>query len=299
VRQHNRQNWKELVRLAAEDRIKGAIEIARDAAEAFALAESQNAEPGEILNAVTNFVTRQSAMAPVLRLSAEIKNAIDTGSLKLVTKVAIEWLEKLSDSLHRFEVELIKSFELSVYKPWVFHSSSSTVSEGIKALAAERSIIGDAYVSESSPGSEGVNTAALLSEIGWETVLMPDSVVFDKILNNDIEVVILGCDAFDDKMFVNKSGSGAIASLASSQQIPVELWATTHKILPSNVLGHLDFSQQGNVEYPGFDGQVEQPLFGFGNMKHVSLIRTETGVMKTDDIKMFMNKLPDIPSGLI
>jgi len=297
--QYHLKGWDELVRFAAEDRTKGAIEIARDAAEAFALAESQKAEPGEIKNAVTNLVTRQSAMAPVLRLSAEIKNAIDTGSLKLVTKIAIEWLEKLSDSLHRFEVELIKRFGLSVYKPWVFHSSSSTVISGIKALGAERSIIGDAFVSESRPGSEGVNTAALLSEIGWETVLMPDSVIFDKILNNDIEAVILGCDAFDDTMFVNKSGSGAIASLASSRQIPVELWATTHKILPSDVLKHLDFSQQGDVKYTGFDGQVEQPLFGFGNMKHISLIRTESGVMKTDDIKMFMNKLPDIPSGLI
>lgn len=272
----DRPHWFQRVIEAAEDRENGAAIIARKAAQAFVLSASENAPESDIRDALRLLTAKQSAMAIVLSLAAELTAALQKGREGVGT-IAEAWVCSLLDADLYFRDELSKSAK-TIDSPWGFFSNSSTVFSGVEALAGE-GLLGRACVAESRPGGEGVEAARKLDQLGWDVVLMPDTRFNDLVREKGIARLILGCDACDDQLFVNKVGSGGLAALARQRSIPVELWTSTHKILARRTLETMfvDGPQGDELAAPG-RVVVSQPLFGLGNLADVSYIRTEKGV---------------------
>ncbi|MFC2170669.1 hypothetical protein ACFLQJ_01675 [Calditrichota bacterium] len=296
------RSWVELLRSAAGNRTSGAAEIALSVAYALLLALEQGASTKKIRAELDNLLHMKQAMAPVLRIALESMSSLDEGGLEQFSNTVSEWKTSLTNANETFLENLVHQMNRSFSKPWVLLSCSSTVLLGMKVLAkvnnSEHSTP-TVYIAESRPGSEGVEVAGKLAEYGWRTLLMPDTVLFDKLITDAVEVIILGCDAIDSEFFVNKSGSAALAALASSLNIPVEIWTTTHKILPQKSVKALKITEQGDIEFHLKDVQTEQPLFSRGKIEHMSLLRTELGVMSDKELQSFANKLTIIPQEIL
>jgi translation initiation factor 2B subunit (eIF-2B alpha/beta/delta family) len=284
--------------MAVSDREHGATDIIIAAANAFKLSVSQGATDKELRAALRDLVAGQPVMAPVIRFAGDLWNILETGGVAGAAKAAQIWSEELGSYFERLQREIVNDVSVLEYFPIGLFSYSSTILSALEMIKEKSGDVGTAIVAESLPGGEGRLTAQRLQSTGWDVTLTPDSVFMDKISSREIGLVILGCDGCDDKEFVNKSGSGAIAALAKISDIPVEIWTTTHKILPRGVFNKLDFSKNLGDDDEEVETPYQQPLFGKGLVEHLSRIRTERGVLSPEQLTEFVNELPRPPASL-
>jgi len=293
-----RTPWRARISALAVDREKGAATIARLSAEALAEGAKGGAPAKPLQGALVELIHGQHAMAPVLRLAADLSAELKSGATKSFLKVAERWVVELSLGAESFQEKLCGSIKSA--DTWAFFSFSSTVHEGLEALS-KAGVIGNAIVGESRPGGEGALTARRLTSLGWKTRLVPDSRLMDLVQQGVPERMILGCDGADGKRFINKTGSAALAALARKAKVTCELWTTTHKLVPPATLDLLHGGQtQGDDLRPfGEDVSVDQPLFGFGDMSDVNTLRTERGRMRPKDVALFLDSLPALDTSLL
>ncbi|MFH0883310.1 MAG: hypothetical protein V2A56_10020 [bacterium] len=283
--------WRARISALAVDREEGAGTIALLAAQALEEGAAGGAPAKPLLGALVELVHGQRAMAPVLRLAADLSSELKGGKTAGFRQRAAEWARELEAAGRDFRNHLME--EIKEAGRWGFYSSSSTVFEGLAALA-EAEIVGEAWVGESRPGGEGSRTARRLKTLGWKTTLVPDSRLFDLVASGFLDCLVLGCDAADGERFINKSGSAALAALARQSGVNCELWTTTHKLVPAATLDllHADETQGNDLHSAGEEIRIDQPLFGIGKMMDANILRTERGRMRPKDVRAFLDSLP-------
>ncbi len=297
------ESWRNKVVSLASDRTHGAMEVTLDIARLFASKPvTEEISSAELKNGLVQIAHGQSAMAPVLRICGDLWNSCVGTSELSVEITAGKWI----DAIDRFDVlfsDHLFSFPSPITeKPFGVFSYSSTLLTGLSHLRNSFRENTSILVPESRPGGEGATTAEHLTKQGWSVTVVPDMVFADMVTAGEVDGLLLGCDALCESRFVNKSGSGALASLVHNNGGWVELWTSTVKVLPNVVFEHLDWKKnQSNdlhqVQKSGYS--VHQPLFGTGNLSDVTRIVTEQGVYRPSEIHGLIQSVPAIPDELL
>jgi translation initiation factor 2B subunit (eIF-2B alpha/beta/delta family) len=290
--------WRARITALASDREQGAAAIARQAATALAEGAEGGAPAKPLLAALIELIHGQRSMAPLLRLAADLSSELRGGKLGHFQEIAEGWAESIENARQEFLDQLEHRFHSG--DRWAVFSYSSTVLEGMQFLR-DSGIEGSVLVAESRPGGEGTQTARQLAAQGWDVTLVADTHLYNRVRSAELDRLVLGCDAVGSKRFINKIGSGALASLARREGVDCEIWTTTHKLVPPAALDLLrvDEAQAGELRPPGEDIRIEQPLFGFGRLEDINLLRTERGVMNVQEVGEFIEKLPALDTGML
>ncbi len=284
-------DWQERIEQVARDHTHGASQLTLWAAQALQQAADQRADHEKLRLAVGKLLRSHRSMAPLLRLCLEVlKLLVDDRSNTTLDAITSRWVRELQQAESHFHRHLLEDVDAAGH--WAFFSYSSTVLSGVRALAG-RGVTGRALVAESRPGGEGRNLAAGLAAKGWRTVLVPDALFMDRVAEGRVEKLILGCDAADDRIFVNKVGSGSLAAAMRRAGGEVEIWATSHKLLPTSGISLLGIEEVQSEEFGSQEDQVavEAPLFGTGDLKHVNHFRGEWGAWTLREIKHYVYEL--------
>ncbi|MBD3167201.1 hypothetical protein GF324_11420, partial [bacterium] len=172
--------WRDALQRAAENRQDGAQTIALDVLEALASARPDNLSKEELDRALHTLQKGQPAMAPILRVCAEIRAHMDkpAGDLIQACRTMLQNYRTMQD---RFLEHLKHDPPEAGRRPWVFFSWSSTVNRGMQTLFSESFEVPAALVGASRPGGEGRKTAAWLRERGVEVQLLSDADLFDRV----------------------------------------------------------------------------------------------------------------------
>ena len=256
----------ELVKLVAEDRSRGAIELARLVVEAFkALAE----EGGGVVEAVQlarKFIVARPSMVPIGNVACLIARETAKTSLRESTRLVEEKLLRASMESPKRAADLIRGSSVVATL-----SYSTTV---LDTLAEAKESIGLVYVFESRPLGEGLRLAEALRKRGVDVVTVPDSSY--AFVSSNSDVLLLGCDSiFPEGYLLNKIGSlpAALAFKSSSKRIVVV--GENIKIAPLRVKE----ARPGEIE------KIEGvPLFERLPLELIDDIITEDGPLKPPDI---------------
>ncbi len=296
-------NWREAFYAAVHDRDHGATRVTYQAADSLSRIPAElRVSRSELQEALLDLAGGQAAMAPVLRFCSDVWYTLQEEGVSRVIQHAKQWRNDLEASQKRFREELVKNPpQVHEGKYWALFSRSSNVLDGLEALNNAGLVVSDLIVGISDPGDEGVNTALKLKKQKLPITLVPDSRLMDLVVQGQVDRIILGCDAFDDVRFVNKTGSGALAALGNAHGIDVELWTTSHKMLTSKGVEWLDLSRYHGVARDPRMKQVsvDLALFGYGFLEHVTWMRTEEGRLSYRQIQDKIAELPPIPDALL
>ncbi len=295
--------WRDAFYHAVHDRDHGATIVTITAADALSrslLEETPSRQ--QLQEALLDLAAGQVAMAPVLRFCSEVWYTLQEKGVAQAINHAKLWRNDIEAAQKQFLLKLQQQApEVGSGKSWAFFSRSSNVMEGLGTLMRNGYVIGDAIVGISHPGGEGLKTALTLKQCRWPVTLVPDAHLADLILQGHVERLILGCDALDSTRFVNKIGSGALAALAHQVGAEVELWTTGHKMLPGHGVNWLDLGRHHarNLDPELEKVHLEQPLFGYGYLEHVTWVRTEMGLLGPAAVQDQIRDLPTLPEELL
>jgi translation initiation factor 2B subunit (eIF-2B alpha/beta/delta family) len=109
-------------------------------------------------------------------------------------------------------------------------SNSGLVKESLLAGNAVHPIK-KVFCIRSGPMNEGDLIAKSISENGIPTEVLPDRSYQKKLGETDI--VMVGCDLLTDSFFINKHGTGELASKTLQLQIPLWIVTDSHRFLKS------------------------------------------------------------------
>lgn len=286
-------SWRDQVEDAARDREHGATRIAEKAARGFAALDPDDVRREEVARALGELLEGQPAMGPVLNLATHLAAALAKDSLQDVVRAARLFLNKSTSSQVLFEqVFRGNPPDGAGERAWFLYSRSSVVLRGCELLQEEqRPHL--AVVGRSLPGGEGELLASTLSEQGWKVLLLEDAALAEYLADGNASRLILGCDALDDRFFVNKVGSGALASHAARKGVEVELWTTSVKFLPP---GGTDWLKPPPVlpleDYP--HAPAGRSLFGRGLLEDVARIRCDLGILSVQEAAERCRILPPL-----
>jgi translation initiation factor 2B subunit (eIF-2B alpha/beta/delta family) len=202
----------DLLHQAASDRVSGAAEIARRAAEALAALPRADVE-----QAVVSLVRGHPSMAPMWRLGTEALSAVDhrEAAGRFAAALASE-----RDAVAAVAAPLLAGTV-------VVHSYSSTLvaavaAGGVRALCAR-----------SEPGGEGELTATRLAERGVEATVVDDDEAVEAAERAD--AVVVGADAVGPGGVVNKMGTHRLARSATAAGRPAIVVAGSSKLVAVDV----------------------------------------------------------------
>ena len=154
----------------------------------------------------------------------------------------------------------------------------------------------EVYVAESRPGSEGLELAARLEEMGIETTLFVDSAV--RYLMKDVDKVFLSCEAVAaNGAVVNKVGSSLIALAASEARVRVLVLAPTAKFCPETLMGELVALAEGEEgailppELAREGVRARVPLFDVTPPEYVDAIVTERGLVAPQAVIVILREI--------
>ncbi|HXH07728.1 MAG TPA: hypothetical protein VNI83_14185 [Vicinamibacterales bacterium] len=157
-------------------------------------------------------------------------------------------------------------------------SSSGTVRAALLALAASRRL--SVVCTESRPGGEGRDEAAVLAAAGVDVAVVPDAAVGMAV--READAVLVGADAAAADWFVNKVGTGPMAMVSTLAGTPVYVLAGSDKLVAGTlaVLLALREAAPGEV-WPDAPARVcvRAPLFERVAWDHVVGLVTEAGLL--------------------
>jgi translation initiation factor 2B subunit (eIF-2B alpha/beta/delta family) len=207
----NGEAWKG-IHGAASDRLSGASDIVRRAAEALAALPSHDVE-----EAVFTLIRGQPSMAPLWRLGTEALGSRDhaEAARRFAIRVASE-----SDRIATEAAALLPDL-------LVVHSFSSTVIAAVAGAGSE------AICARSEPGGEGATTAKMLVELGVRARLVEDHAAFEAV--GEAGAVVVGADAVGPAGVVNKVGTLRLAEASRRYSTPCFALAGESKLLAVDV----------------------------------------------------------------
>jgi translation initiation factor 2B subunit (eIF-2B alpha/beta/delta family) len=220
--------WTERLRAIADDDVRGATDLALDAADA--LIEALDAGRGdEVLAALDGL---KPLMAPIRNLVREVRAAPDAREARAralairsslvsapaeAARLACDWLRGLRD------------------QPFRAVTISSSVAVELAILEMQRSgMLRGVLVGESRPAGEGRMLARRLRaevpdvRVAWDAAL-------PGLLRPDC-VVVFGADAVTEGAVYNKVGSLMLAVAATASDLPVFAITTSHKVVQPDAM---------------------------------------------------------------
>ena len=228
------------------DRMNGASHLGRKAVEGIhiavqdSIAETKNDLFRDILMVATRLRHVQPTMAPIKNTTGRLLHKID--SARQTSKSTVEY-RKLIEQMSQEEIienenaaELVSRNlrDIIARKNRILtHSYSSTVKRAIQ-LCPNRGL--HIYVTESAPGFEGRALSHDLAELGFNSIVLPDTAA--SAFPFQFDAVVLGADSvLNDGSIVNKVGTKIIARTAQQSHIPVYIAAERSKLDCMHFLG--------------------------------------------------------------
>jgi translation initiation factor 2B subunit (eIF-2B alpha/beta/delta family) len=140
------------------------------------------------------------------------------------------------------------------------------------------------FVAESRPDREGVGVAERLAgEI--RVTLHTDAAVAHVLATREVDAVVVGADAvLADGSVVNKTGTRAAALSAAREGVPLCVVCAADKVTPDEE-ATLESGPRESVYDGDADVGVLNPTFDVTPPDLVSAVRTELGVLDTDDVR--------------
>ena len=133
------------------------------------------------------------------------------------------------------------------------------------------------YVTETRPRNQGIITAQELSKEGINVVLITDSAIGYFI--KDVDIVIVGCDAFRKEGVVNKIGTYSMAIVAREHKKPFYVVGNTLKIDKRKNLIIEERSPNEIYHEHMKTLKIRNPAFDITPLKYVKRIICEKGIM--------------------
>jgi eIF-2B alpha/beta/delta-like uncharacterized protein len=274
-----------LIRDLAQDNVSGAAELARDAAQVFALLakESEAKDLGSFLRELSatgrEVVQAQPSMAPLFNLVNGVLFDLDgVASLEEARRRAKAsaqgFAEELESRGQRIAEEALTV--LSHGCTVLTHSRSSTVLAAL-LLARDRGVEFEVVCTESRPLYEGRKVAEVLSEAGIHTTLVTDASVSHILPRADL--VMVGADSVSEEGLVNKMGTWGVALAAKAHGVPLYALCGTEKLLPGGYPYFEIEARDPEEVWPGFPPAVEvlNYYFEVTPLEYVSGLITERG----------------------
>jgi len=161
-------------------------------------------------------------------------------------------------------------------------NSKAALSVIIQAHREGKSI--EAFITESRPWRQGLQTAKDLAAAGLRPTMIVDSAA--RWLMKDVDVVVVGADTIcSNGALINKIGTSQIALAAHEARVPFLVAAETFKFSPKTMYGELveiEERDSSEVVKPGEvpEGtKVLNPVFDATPPEYIDAIITEVGVV--------------------
>jgi translation initiation factor 2B subunit (eIF-2B alpha/beta/delta family) len=224
-------DWRELLRAYQADHVSGAMALAHQAArilEAWAQAipvERMEELRSELEALLTTLHAAHPDMAPPLHLGAAARQALAEALDPLAARAALsaaarafwERLEAHEEAAARHAAALLRGA-----RTIMTHSRSGTVLRALYFVAQESHRL-EVICPLAEPGGEGRRMAEDVAAQGHSAVLLPDLVALQWL--PEVDLVLVGADAWEAEGIVNKVGTRAIARLARAFGRPC--WVVT------------------------------------------------------------------------
>jgi ribose 1,5-bisphosphate isomerase len=142
------------------------------------------------------------------------------------------------------------------------------------------------YATETRPKGQGIKTAKELSKLGIPVVLIVDSAIGFFI--KDVDIVIVGSDAFRIEGFVNKIGTYVLAIVAKKHNKPLYVVGNTLKLDKRKKLTIEERDPDEVYKERMKTLRIRNPAFDLTPWKYVTRVVTEKGVMTPGNIKKML-----------
>jgi translation initiation factor 2B subunit (eIF-2B alpha/beta/delta family)/ADP-ribose pyrophosphatase YjhB (NUDIX family) len=267
-----------MVNEIAQDRTNGASYLGRKAIEAIRVAarlstaQSSSDLFRDMLIVATKMRTVQPNMASIRNTAGRLLHKIDSG--RQASKSVTEYRKLIEQSAREattnceIAAELVSKNLSNIITQKIrilTHSYSTTVKRALQ-LCPNRGL--QVYVTESRPTLEGSTLARELTEFGFPTRILPDTVT--RAFPIEFDAVVVGADSIlPDGSVVNKIGTKDIARTAHQSNIPVYVAAERSKL---DIMRFLGQTIQTNE------------IFDLTPSDYISSIITEQGEMKPTDV---------------
>lgn len=223
------------------DRESGASEIERRLCRVWL--DAGPADAPTALTRVTDVVLeRYPAMANLMGWADHLWRLCEAGEVGRDDRIRA-WLLRRLDEIETAPVDIGRRLvDLLDERPVVFTLSRSSTILGALAAARLAGAHPEVHVAESRPEGEGVLLAADLVEQGIDATVLPDFSLasllggfrprgLDLAAAPEESVLLLGADGITVDVFMNKTGSAALARVARAAGVPVLVVAGRDKLL--------------------------------------------------------------------
>lgn len=221
-----------------EDRISGAREIVQAAGDLIllylknppSLAEQLSRDIAHLLKSL---IETFPAMAPLRQINEHLTKCLQAQKNQTsqeLAKTLIQWIQSWKyERSHAFTHLLESALSFFHHGGTILtHSRSSTV-EAVFLALHQKNIPIRVLVTESTPGSEGMEVLKRLELAGINVQLIPDSSVEQAL--DDCQFALVGADAITKTFFVNKIGTARLSKLAKKKGVPLVVTADKDKNL--------------------------------------------------------------------
>ncbi len=275
-------------------RIRGAGNIARNAARALAIAASKYAYREGSVEDFIRYIehvgrvlvnTRPTAVSLPNAVSLTLK-PIKTGRFSSVE----EAVRAVVDAAERFisyskeAIEKIAEFGARIVEDGsviLTHcNSSAAASIMIRAHESGKDI--QVIATETRPKYQGYITARVLASNGVRVRMITDTGIYTALRN--VDLVIVGADTITSNgALINKVGTSQIALIAKNMSIPFIVAAETYKFSPRTYFGEYVLIEERDasevVEKPPMGVRVWNPAFDATPPEYIDAIVTEIGII--------------------
>ena len=157
--------------------------------------------------------------------------------------------------------------------------------------ALDRGIDLSAYVKETRPRLQGHETARDLEALGVDVTLVVDGAAHATL--PAVDHVLVGADSIEaDGTLVNKVGTAGLAASAAVRDVPVTVAATTLKLNPETLAGHVTPIEERSADEvidPDRrrsigDPSVANPAFDRTPPAHLDAVATEVGLLAPTNV---------------
>lgn len=274
-----RLDWREALKAYQEDRTSGAMALALRAAQILegwaqtAPADSIERFRSELEELLQEILRAHPDMAPPRHLAEAAHRAVweamDLTAARSNLVSVVQRLRRQLEAHERAAARHAASLLRSV-RAILTHSRSGLVAKAL-AFAAEKGRSLQVVCPVAEPGGEGRRMSEEVAAMGHTAILLPDLVAMHWL--PQVDLVLVGADAWDEEGIVNKIGTLALAISARAFRRPFFVVATSEKRWPAGIGPH-----PARAERPLPLAGEEIPWFEFVPRSYLTGLILEDGV---------------------
>ncbi len=219
----------------------------------------------------------------MLNLANNLLLAMDEG-WEAVEKSIKKTIEKTKVALKTLAGNAKK--ELLRYTRFITTSYSSTTKLVFTEMSRERDFI--LLIPKGDPFPYGLKLARELAEEGVKVELTFDALA--PYLVKDVDAVVVGADAVEERGVVNGAGTFSLALAANHYGVPLYVVCTTDKFLPP-LLSRYHVIKDEKVEVEGAeDMRIIHRIFDATPIELVTAFITEEGTLNLEGYKKYIQQ---------